>query len=150
MYFPNDMTPPTANHVCKLRKSLYGLSQASRQWYAKLTADLRFKGYMHSLNDYSLLFKRKDSSISIVAEYVDDILLTGNDVRELNALKVFLDQEFIIKDLGDLHYFLGMEVLREPDGLILCQQKVTMDLLQEYESLQLTSVSSPLDSSVKL
>lgn len=48
------------------------------------------------------------------------------------------------------YYFLGMEVLREPDGLILCQQKVTMDLLQEYESLQLTSVSSPLDSSVKL
>nr|XP_016476043.1 PREDICTED: uncharacterized mitochondrial protein AtMg00810-like [Nicotiana tabacum] len=91
-----------------------------------------------------------DSSISIVAIYVDDILLTGNDNAKLHALKEFLNQEFKIKDLGDLHFFLGMEVIRETDGLILSQCKFTLNLLREFDSLYLSSVSSPLDPSTRL
>ena len=91
MKFPVGLTPPLSNHVCRLKKSLYGLRQASRQWYVKLTSALNFKGFTHSLNGYSLFFKKIDSSICIMAIYVDDILLTGNAIEEMNDLKIFLN-----------------------------------------------------------
>lgn len=106
MKFSAGITPSSPNHVCKLKKSLYGLRQASRQWYAKLTAALSFKGFTHPLNDYSLFFKKIGSSISIVAVCVDDILLIGNDDAELHALKEFFNQEFKIMELSFLHFFL--------------------------------------------
>jgi len=96
MRFPLGMTSPSPHHVCKLNKSLYGLRKASRQWYAKLTSALNYKGFSSSLNDYFLFVKKDGPFISIVAVYVDDIILTGNNSNELDQLKSFLDNEFKI------------------------------------------------------
>lgn len=136
--------------VCKLNKSLYGLKQASRQWYAKLTEALYSKGYTHSLNDYSLFHKKSTTSTIFVAVYVDDVILTGTCVSEIEELKTFLHDTFRIKDLGKLHYFLGMEVLYKDDGLIISQRKFVLDMLKNYKVAGLRSCTSPLDLAVKL
>lgn len=92
----------------------------------RLTAALNFKGFIHSLNNYSLFYKKAGSLFFLVVVYVDDILLTGNNPMKLHDSKVLLDSEFKIKDIGDLSYFWGMEVFRESSWIILSQYKFVL------------------------
>lgn len=122
------MKPPHGFHVsspslvCKLKKSQYGLKQASRQWSSKLSQSLHDQCYILSSNDSSLFLKRNDQSIIIVAVYVDDILVTGNDSDGIQQLKTYLDNRFKIKDLRQIHFFLGLEFNSTSDGMIVQQQ----------------------------
>lgn len=115
--------------VCKLTKSIYGLKQASRQWFAKLVQELITQGYKQLKNDYSLFTKRKQTNITTLVVYVDDITLTGNNNKEIQQIKSHLDKTFSIKDLGRLHFFLGIEVSYLDDGITLSQNKFTKDLI---------------------
>jgi len=116
-----DGIPNPYNKVGKLAKSLYGLKQASRQWFAKLADFLREQGYVQSKNDYSLFLKTFGLHLTIVVVYVDDILVTGSSMDEVTILKRHLHSSFGIKDLGTLHYFLGFEVSYLPTGISLSQ-----------------------------
>lgn len=136
--------------VCKLKKSLYGLRQASRQWYAKLSTALRSKGCFHSPNHYSLFLKKSSSSITIVEIYVDDILVTGDDIGEIRCLNEFLHHQIKIKDLGLLHFLLGIEFNKLDHGMMIHQTKFIKQLLQDYDLDDVTPVSSPLPPQVKL
>ncbi|KAM3344263.1 hypothetical protein P3S68_026355 [Capsicum galapagoense] len=136
--------------ACKLRKSLYGLRQASRQWFAKLSQRLISRGYSASKNDSSLFSKLSDSSIVVLGVYVDDILLAGNDASEIQALKSFLDEQFMIKDLGFVHYFLGLEISHTLSGYLVHQKKYIIDLLSEFHCSSASPVLTPLDPHVKL
>jgi hypothetical protein len=136
--------------VCRLHKSLYGLKQASRQWYSKLSSALLSMGYSQSAADHSLFLKKVGSSFTALLVYVDDIVLAGNNSLEINSVKSFLDKSFQIKDLGKLRFFLGLEIARSKHGILLNQRKYTLELLEDSGNLAAKPSSSPYDSSLKL
>lgn len=104
----------------------------------------------HPKMNYSLLYKKSGTSVVYLAIYVEDILVVGNDDAEINFITYFLDSTFKIKDLGTLHYFLGLEFTSVPNDMVVSQNKFTHDLLQEFNCSYLSPVVSPLDLSSKL
>nr|XP_016486849.1 PREDICTED: uncharacterized mitochondrial protein AtMg00810-like [Nicotiana tabacum] len=80
----------------------------------------------------------------------DDVIITGTDLSEITQLKCFLHNQFKIKDLGKLYYFLGLEVLYTGNGVIISQSKFALDSLKEYDCLSYSSISTPLDPNEKL
>nr|GEV59786.1 ribonuclease H-like domain-containing protein [Tanacetum cinerariifolium] len=139
-YFPSD------NKVCRLKKSLYGLKQAPRQWNGKLTSTLIENGFSQSKFDYSLYTESDKVVFLALLVYVDDIIITGNSVYEIEKFKVFLKSKFMIKDLGKLKYFLGIEVVDTDKGICLNQRKYVLDLLSEYYMLACKPAKTPLMS----
>ncbi|GJU11010.1 ribonuclease H-like domain-containing protein [Tanacetum coccineum] len=99
---------------CKLKRSLYGLKQAPRQWNNRLSEALVENDFKQSGHDHSLYTKESGGSFVALLVYVDDIVLTGNDINEINKVKIFLKSKFMIKDLGELKYFLGTEPVSTP------------------------------------
>lgn len=136
--------PNSDNKVCKPMKSLCGLKQASRQWFAKLRQALQSQGYVQSKNDYNLFIRRSGSDITIVGVYVDDIIITGSNVTAITELKSYLHITFTIKDLGLLHYILGIEVNYIPNGIVLSQRKFTQELLNDNNLLTAPAAKTPL------
>lgn len=130
MTIPDGLSAPP-NLVCRLKKSLYGLKQASRQWFARLTTEMFHEGFVQSRYDSSLFIKKTFICFTIAAIYVDDIILTGNNPAAMRSLKSHLDRIFSIKDLGPLNYFLGLEVSYISDGIVLTQNKYTQELLRD-------------------
>lgn len=134
MQIPPGITA-ASNMVCRLRKSLYGLRQASRKWFEKLVSELLLQYFVQSKNDYSLFIKKSGDHIgdhiTILVVHVDDIIVTGNDLSTISHIKTHLDTVFSIKDLGKLNYFLGIEVCYYDTGIALTQHKCTKELLQD-------------------
>ena len=112
MQLPPGMQVSHPNQVCQLQRSLYGLKQASRQWFHRLSSFLLTHGFTQASADHSLFLCFNENSFTALLVYVDDIVLTGNDIMAINRITVFLDQTFKIKDLGTLKFFLGIEVAR--------------------------------------
>ncbi|GJY28679.1 retrovirus-related pol polyprotein from transposon TNT 1-94 [Tanacetum coccineum] len=140
--------PP--NTICRLKKSLYGLKQANRQWFEKLTTFLKTLGFKQSYVD-TFLFTLQTATTSLsILVYVDDILIARNDKSLINHLKISLHTKFSIKDLGSLHYYLGIEFLRNKDSLALTQRKYALDLVTYAGLLDTKPSATPLDPNKKL
>ncbi|XP_021763635.1 uncharacterized protein LOC110728268 [Chenopodium quinoa] len=124
--------PNPENKFCKLIKSLYGLKQAFRQWFSKLHNELIQQGYSQSKNDYYLYLKRSAGYLIVVAVYMDDIIITGDDTDEILRLKKHLDDTFSIKDLRMLSYFLGIKVKHRQDGIASTPLPINLNLVENY------------------
>ena len=107
-------------------------------------------GYYQSKSDYSLFITHTDDSITAILVYVDDLLICGNNNKQLDCLKTLLSQSFNMKDLGPASYFLGIEIHRSEDGFFLSQKKYTHDILQEHGMLKSRPLQLPMDCHLKL
>ena len=107
------INPTNAGKICKLRKSIYGLKQASRSWNIRF--DEVVKGFDFIKNEEEACVYKKESGSSIVflILYVDDILLIGNDIPMLESIKTSLKNSFSMKDLGEAAYILGIKIYRD-------------------------------------
>ena len=150
MKVPKGVVSPKQGQVCKLLKSLYGLKQASRQWFEKLTQFLHAQGYVQANSDHTLFTKITAISYTVILVYVDDIILAGTCLKEFDCLKQALDEAFRIKNLGELKFFLGLEVARSSKGISLCQRKYCLELLADSGLTSCKPVSTPLDPSIRL
>ncbi|KAM0996393.1 hypothetical protein ACFX2C_006406 [Malus domestica] len=129
--------------VCRLHKSLYGLKQAPRAWNEKFTAFLPKLGFQNTYSDSSLFVQVLGSDIVVLLLYVDDIIVTGNTSLGISHVISALTTEFDIKDLGPLHYFLGIQITKTATGLFLSQQKYVQDLLTKTEMLDSKACDTP-------
>ncbi|CAJ2642451.1 unnamed protein product [Trifolium pratense] len=137
--------------VCKLHKSLYGLKQAPRAWYERLTQTLLQMGFVKSKCDPSLLVHHQHGACTYVLVYVDDILIIGSDSQLVKDLIHKLNIKFALKQLGEVDYFLGIEVHHKPSGgLLLHQSKYVKDLLVKTNMENCKPIGSPMVSSYKL
>ena len=93
---------------------------------------------------------RNGKSFTALLIYVDDILIMGNDLTIISALKLFLHSHFRIKDLGHLKYFLGFEICRSKKGISISQRKYTLDILKDGGLLGAKPVNFPMEQNIKL
>ncbi|KAJ4771370.1 Retroelement pol polyprotein-like [Rhynchospora pubera] len=150
MCLPPGFASKYPGKVCRLRKSLYGLRQAPRMWFSKLTEALQVYGFTQSYADYSLFTMKKGDVFLAILVYVDDLVIAGNNSEAIVQFKQYLSRTFYMKDLGALKYFLGIEIARNPTGLYLCQRKYTLDIVAECGLLGGKPAAFPIEQNYNL
>jgi hypothetical protein len=138
------------NYICMLDKELYGLKQALRAWYARLSAKLLQLAFKISKSDNSLFYFQSDDVTIFMLVYIDDIIVTSSEPHVVATLLKRLSDDFALKDLRDLHYFLGIEVKRVANGIVPSQEKYSNDLLKRVSMSLCKPDSNPLASRGKL
>ncbi|GJX00015.1 ribonuclease H-like domain-containing protein [Tanacetum coccineum] len=142
--------PANDNRVCKLKKSLYKLKQAHKQWNAKLITALIENDFSQSKYDYFLYTKYNKGVFIALLVYVDDIIITSNSTSEIEKFKTFVKTKFMIKDLGKLKYFLDIKVIDDAKGICLNQRKYVLDLLSDYDMIACKPAKTPFQSKLMI
>ena len=119
--FENFLLP---NHVFKLDKALYGLKQAPRAWYDRLSQFLVSKGYKHGVVDTTLFTLKKGEHILLVQVYVDDIIFGSTNPDLVKGFEKTMTSEFEMSMIGELTFFIGLQVIQGENGIHVHQKKV--------------------------
>ena len=136
------------SHVCRLKKAMYNLKQAPRAWYGRIDGFLMKLGFTKSTADPNLYYKVVDGHTLILVLYVDDLFLTSAE-KLIEWCKQQLSSEFEMKDLGLMHYFLGLEVWKLKDEIFLSQGRYTIDILRRFRMMDYKSMSTLMTLNLK-
>ena len=137
-------------HYLQTSQVPYGLKQASRQWFSKFSSVLINTGFKQSASDNSLFIKINGNSFIALLVYIDDIVIASNNQENVDELKKFPSGCFKLKDLGNLKYFLGLEVDRSSKGIFVIQRHYALQLLSDMRYLGCKTRKTPMDPNVKL
>ena len=118
--------------VYKLKKALYGLKQAPRAWYSRIDGYFQQYGFQRSKNEPTLYIMKQGIDLILVCLYVDDLIYMGSSSKLNDEFKKKMMDEFEMKDLGLMHYFLGLEVYQCNDEIFVCQSKYAKDMLLKF------------------
>ncbi|KAL0544378.1 hypothetical protein IC582_019492 [Cucumis melo] len=147
---PPPGTTPPPQKVCLLRRALYGLKQAPRAWFATFSSTITQLGFTSSSHDSALFTRQTPNGIVLLLLYVDDMIITGDDPQAISDLQCYLGKHFEMKDLGNLNYFLGLEISSSSSGYYLSQAKYASDLVNRSGITDSATFSTPLDPNVRL
>ena len=152
MQQPEGYLKPGEEHlVCKLEKSLYGLKQSSRCWNKAFREGVEKIGFTQASAD-PCVFIRKEDTLTIIAIHVDDLLILAENILEMQRLKDSLKLQFKMKDMGELHYYLGVCIIQDKEGkqVYIHQGQYIEKMLKKFGQTEAKSVSTPADLNVKL
>lgn len=132
------------HHVCLLMKALFGLKQAPLMWFRRLECFLKSIGFIQSINDPSLFTLNTGNEQVFIFIYVDDMVVTGSKDEVFEGAISAMEKEFMLRRLGDLSFFLGIQVKRVQQGLFLNQQLYLSNLLKSCDLENLKPSSTPM------
>ena len=149
MIQPKGFTVSGKEHlVCKLKQSLYGLKQAPRCWNTALDQHLKSMGFKQTQSD-PCLYTSSEGGLFLIAVYVDDILLAGKCNKKMSEIKKAIAEQFDVKDLGELHYLLGVMVKqdRSNQSIWIGQPTYSTKVLGMKDA---KPIATPVNAGVKL
>ena len=114
--------------VCKLKRSIYGLKQASRSQNIRFDQAIKSFGFEQNLNEPCVYKRHQDKVVMFLVLYVDDILLIGNDVGVMSSVKIWLSSQFDMKDLGEANFILGIKLWRDRKNKMLDYHKLDIQI----------------------
>ncbi|KAH9800792.1 hypothetical protein KPL71_000795 [Citrus sinensis] len=145
--FENEKFP---DHVYKLSKALYGLKKAPRAWYDRLKNFLLDHDFSMGKADTTLFVKHKNQDILIVQIYVDDIIFGSTNELLCKDFSSCMSQEFEMSMMGELKYFLGLQIKQNEEEIFINQAKYVKDLLKRFGYENGTAKSTPMSTTIKL
>ncbi|GJV22557.1 putative ribonuclease H-like domain-containing protein [Tanacetum coccineum] len=143
---PGFEDPDFPDRVYKVEKALYGLHQAPRAWYETLSTYLLDNGFQRGKIDKTLFIKRHKGDILLVQVYVDDIIF-GSTKKELcNAFEKLMHEKFQMSSMGELTFFLGLQVQQKKDGIFISQDKYVVEILKKFGFIEVKTASTLMET----
>ncbi|KAL8134751.1 hypothetical protein AgCh_009676 [Apium graveolens] len=147
---PGFEDPEFPNFVYKLLKALYGLKQAPRAWYDTLSEFLIKHGFFRGTIDKTPFYKKHGDDMILVHIYVDDIIFGSTNEKFCQRFPKLIQSEYEMSMMGELSYFLGLQVSQRSDGIFISQTKYVKDLLKKFGIVDCSPAFTPMSTTTKL
>jgi hypothetical protein len=138
------------HRVYKLRKALYGLKQAPRAWYGRLRGFLFERGFETGKVDQTLFLLRQSRDILIVQVYVDDIVFGGSSNSLVTRFADNMSREFEMSMMGELQFFLGLQIKQSKERTFVHQAKYTKDIVRKFKMEDSKAMAMPMSTAIAL
>ncbi|GJR01190.1 putative ribonuclease H-like domain-containing protein [Tanacetum coccineum] len=143
---PGFVDPKFPKKVYKVVKALYGLHQAPRAWYATLSTFLLKSGYRRGTIDKTLFIKKDKNDIMLVQVYVDDIIFGSTKKSWCDEFEALMKSRFQMSSMGELTFFLGLQVKQKEDGIFISQDKYVAEILKKFDFASVKTASTPIET----